>query len=283
MQIDRPDKGRDSSRFFKDSLEGPTVARFDISGGQPLRLTSSLLLAERIHLALVDLSNGSSIFTGCDDSRRPLQGHGHAHIFSECDTRRDGSGAITSVTVYARLGFGPQEREALQSLGRVWGPDGLEVVLKLQKMGRREEFAGGALLGKSRSWVSHTPFLPARHPKVTRAGALKKDATGLQIDSPEHELRRLLRLAGFPNPVAVEPVPCTRLDGQDVPWHAFLRRREKGQGKPAANGAGYGFRIEFPEPVQGPVAVGYASHFGMGGFMGDEEPNMFDHEESLIK
>lgn len=43
---------------------------------------------------------------------------------------------------------------------------------------------------------------------------------------------------------------------REVPWHAFLRRREKGHGKPAANGAGYGFRIEFPEALQGPVAVG---------------------------
>jgi CRISPR-associated protein Csb2 len=56
------------------------------------------------------------------------------------------------------------------------------------------------------------------------------------------------------------------LGGQEVPWHAFLRRRERGEGRPAADGAGYGFRIEFPEAVQGPVAMGYAAHFGMGGF-----------------
>ena len=31
-------------------------------------------------------------------------------------------------------------------------------------------------------------------------------------------------------------------------------------------GRATGLCIEFPEPVQGPVAVGYASHFGMGGF-----------------
>ena len=33
-------------------------------------------------------------------------------------------------------------------------------------------------------------------------------------------------------------------------------------------GQATGLCIEFPEPVQGPVAVGYASHFGMGGFVG---------------
>jgi CRISPR-associated protein Csb2 len=69
--------------------------------------------------------------------------------------------------------------------------------------------------------------------------------------------------AGFPRPVLVEPVSGTGLGGRNIPWHAFLRRRETGRGRPAANGAGYGFRIEFPENVQGPVAVGYGAHFGM--------------------
>jgi len=37
------------------------------------KLTSALLLAERIHLALVDLSDGSPTFTGCDSFRQPLE------------------------------------------------------------------------------------------------------------------------------------------------------------------------------------------------------------------
>jgi CRISPR-associated protein Csb2 len=102
--------------------------------------------------------------------------------------------------------------------------------------------------------------------KRTRASVAKQDAGGLQIGNPEHDLLRLLGLAGFPRPVLVEPVAGTMLGEREVPWHAFLRRRERGEGRPSANGAGYGFRIEFAEAVQGPVAVGYASHFGMGGF-----------------
>jgi len=58
------------------------------------------------------------------------------------------------------------------------------------------------------------------------------------------------------------------LGGREVPWHAFLRRRERREGKQAADGNGYGFRIVFAEAVQGPVAVGAESHFGMGGFVG---------------
>ena len=54
-----------------------------------------------------------------------------------------------------------------------------------------------------------------------------------------------------------------------------------GERRPAANGAGYGFKVEFAEPVHGPVAVGCGARRD-GGFVGDEELNMFDREESLI-
>jgi CRISPR-associated protein Csb2 len=111
------------------------------------------------------------------------------------------------------------------------------------------------LLAKSRVWISRTPFVPTRHPKVTRAGAAERDESGLQIGSPEHELRRLLRLGGYPELVTVEPVAGTQLGGREVPWREFQCRRLSGEGRRAAYDRGYGFRIEFPEAVRGPVAV----------------------------
>lgn len=244
------------------------MARFALSGENIPKLTSALFLAERIHFALVDLSDGCPTFTGCDSFRRPLQGHKHAYIFCESDINSGGeSGQITHVTVYARSGFGLRERKALQSLARIWGPEDLEVRLALQEMGSAEDFAGSSpLFGQSRIWVSRTPFLPGRHAKRTRAGAPKCDARGLQIGGPEHELLRLLALAGLPEPVALEPVAGTRLGGMDVAWHDFSRQRS-GSGQAAK--AGYGFRIRFHEAVAGPVALGAESHFGMGGFEAD--------------
>ena len=63
----------------------------------------------------------------------------------------------------------------------------------------------------------------------------------------------------------MEPVGFARLGGRQVAWREFLRQRTGGG--PAKTG--YGFRIEFPEAVAGPVALGEASHFGMGGFEAD--------------
>jgi CRISPR-associated protein Csb2 len=237
-------------------------------------------LADRVHAALVSLSNGASIFTGCDDQGNPLQGNRHAYVFCESNNALEKGidGEITHITIYAPAGFESEDQRAVRDLDRVWGGDDLEIRVILQGFGQPQDYGGtdlergrSPLLARSRAWVSRTPFIPTRHPKVTRAGALKRDASGLQIGSSEHELLRLLGLAGFPKPVAVEPVSGTSLGGRNIPWHTFLRRRETGRGRPAANGAGYGFHIEFPENVQGPVAVGYGAHFGMGGFVGDDE------------
>ena len=254
----------------------PTVARYAVTSQRSPSLTFAIILAETVHRALVELSNGSPVFTGCDSLHRPLRGHGHAHIFCESNmvNGRGGQGEITDITVYAPMGFDIPEQAALQRLKEVYVDRGSDVQLALQDLGVPEDFGGtdlekgqSLLMARSRTWVSRTPFLPTRHPKATRAGVPKVDSTGFQIGSPEHELLRLLELAGFPEPETVEPVASTSLGGREVRWQEFLRRREMDERAPAANGAGYGFRIEFPEPVQGPVAVGYASHFGMGGFL----------------
>ena len=230
-----------------------TVARYAVTSQRSPLLTDTIILAETVHRALVELSDGSQVFTGCDSSHRPLQGHGHAHIFCESNpgTGRGGKGEITNITVFASMGFGLQEQEALQRLKEVYVDCECSVQLALLGMGKPEDFIGTdpergqcPLLARARSWVSRTPLLPTCHPKATRAMCSKVDATGFQIGSPEHELLRLLLLAGFPEPEAMEPVRCTRVGGRDVPWRAFVRRREMEERRPAANGAGYGFRIE---------------------------------------
>jgi CRISPR-associated protein Csb2 len=254
----------------------PTVARFAVVSQSPPQLTETIILADRVHAALVSLSNGLSIFSGCDDQGRPLQGNRHAHVFCESNKGlgKGTCGEITHITIYAPMGFESEDQRALQNLNEVWSGDEIRVKLLLLGLGLQQDFGGldlgrgqCPLLVSSRSWVSRTPFVPTRHPKISRAGAIKRDSTGLQIGSPEHELVRLLGLAGFPVPVAVERVAGTVLCGREVAWQEFQCRRSGGEGRRAAYDRGYGFRIEFAEEVRGPVAVGYASHFGMGVFM----------------
>ncbi|MDD4651661.1 MAG: type I-U CRISPR-associated protein Csb2 [Methanothrix sp.] len=237
----------------------------------------ALPLAELIHLALVKLSNGSFVFTGCDSSHIPLKGHKHAYILCESNQSqgKGSQGDITHVTIFSSSGFNSHNQDVLQNLKHIYSANIPDIQLSLMRLGHSRDFGGTdldsgqcPLLAKSRTWISRMPFIPVRHPKVTRAGVPKLDGRGLQIDSPEHELRRLLRLDGFPEPSAVESVPCTSLGGHNAYWSSFQTLREKdNEQENAVRRVGYGFRIQFSEPVQGPMALGYAAHLGMGSFV----------------
>ena len=261
---------------FEDHQEPATVARFAVASQVPPRLTGAVSFAERIHLALVSRSHGSTVFTGCDESKRPLTGHRHSFIFCESNLGLDKGrrGEITHVVVHAPMGFELKERRALDSLTAVWGHGGHDIQLILLGVGQPEDFAGfdeskgeSPMLAKSNRWISRTPFVSTRHPKATKTRVPKLDDNGLQIGSAEHELRRLLKLNCFPAPILVEPVPSTDLAGHEKRWLAFQRERNHGNGRREASGYGYGFRIKFPEQVQGPIALGYGAHFGLGLFV----------------
>jgi len=252
-----------------------TVARFAVASQVPPRLTDAISLADRIHVALVSRSNGSSVFTGHDSNRKPLQGHKHAFILCESNLAlgKGRRGEITHVTVYAPMEFTLKDRIALDGLTKVWGHGGHDVQLILLGVGQAEDFGGRdpdmgqcPLLVESRTWVSRTPFISTRHPKATRAGKLKMDDKGIQIGSPEHELRRLLRENGFLEPEKIECVDHTNLAGHETRWLHFRRDRKNGSGTKSTN-RGYGFRITFTAPVRGPIALGYGAHFGLGLFV----------------
>lgn len=254
----------------------PTVARYAVASRDAPRLTDSIYVTERAHAALVSLSNGSPIFTGCDESGQPEKGHRHAYILCESnlDLGKGDRGEITHITVYSPVGFYPRDQKALASLVKVWGNEEPTIQLVLMGLGQREDFGGldtdkGAcpILAESKVWVSRTPFVPTHHPKVTRAGVSKLDLNGLQIGSPEHEMRRLMKLAGIPAPLSVEQVAYTNLAGQPTRWTSFMKERADGPGRGVDSGIGLGFRVEFPEAVKGPIALGYGAHFGLGVFV----------------
>ena len=263
----------------------PTTALYTIACKIPVRLTDTIMLADRVHETLVSLSDGSSVFTGCDRYRQPLRGNRHAYIFCEsAKPKRPGEsdeGGITHIVVYAPMGFEPADQKALLDLSEIWGENGLRALVTLEGFGMPADFAGNfagkdaehaacSLLCLSSVWVSRTPFIPTRHPKVTRAGARKLDATGLQIGSPEHELRRLLGLENLPEIASVEPIAHTILGKKQIGWSNFRLSRDNGLGR-RAGCRSYGFRVAFSQPVQGPVAVGYGAHFGMGLFVPEDE------------
>ena len=61
-------------------------------------------------------------------------------------------------------------------------------------------------------------------------------------------------------------LPQRELNGRSLRWIEFRRERLFGGGS-RGQGMGYGFVIEFAEPVPGPLCLGYGCHFGLGLFM----------------
>ncbi len=249
----------------------PTAARYVVASQAPPRLTEAVAVAERMRMALQAHSDGAGVFSGKSADGKPLRGHRHAFILCEAAGHH---GRISHVTIHASMGFNEQARATLGRLVKVWGHGGHDLQLVLTGIGRPEDFAGRRveagqcpLLDVSRMWISYTPFVPTRHAKATRAGRPKLDAGGLQVGSPEHDLRRLLA-DRFAEPVRVESVRETRLGGRPTRWSAFRTARVRGGGR-RSMAIGYGFRVEFSEPVRGPIAVGYGAHFGLGAFKPD--------------
>jgi len=248
----------------------PTVARFAVVSDVPPRITEALSLGERFHRALVSRC-AAPVFTGCDTDGKPLaDGHQHAFYFSECDLQR---GRVKFLTLYARMGFDAEARRALEQLRQTWGYDGHKLQLILLGTGERSDFAGDNAdaghslpLATAKEWVSLTPFVPTRHLRTRKNGTPKLDEHGIAIGSPEHDLRRLLKEAGFPEPTIVELIPHLPIGAGRIRWLEFQRTRKHGNGARAGE-RGYGFRITFPKSVRGPIALGYGAHFGLGLFI----------------
>lgn len=248
----------------------PSTARFALAGKVPPSLTDALSFAEKVRDALMRNSDGAPVFSGRRSREGELlSGHRHAFILPEANGR---DGRVTHLTLYAPMGFQGSARKALDVLTRVWERGGYEVQLILLGVGRPADFAGldlqaghCPLLATATTWVSRTPFVPTRHPKTYRDGRPKLNPDGLQIASPEHDLRRLLRENGFPDPRTVEPLRDTLVGGKPTRWLAFRTLRRKGGGRRAPV-PGCGFRVVFPQPVTGPLALGYGAHFGLGTF-----------------
>ena len=264
----------------------PTVARYTIAGAVLPLLTDALRIGERARHFLMGCSkkvesadNAASVFSGrAVDGSRLDASHQHAHYLSE--TRADGR--IRFLNVFAPMGFTDSDEQALSRLTRMWGDAGHDLQLVLLGIGHPEDFGGLDLkkgqsqqLATSKTWVSRTPFVPTRHLKL-RLSMTERSDPQLVRSATERELVALVRLelsrrrpfCELADHVIVEPLllqPGTMLGGTFTSWLKFTRIRSQGGGRQSSS-HGYGFRLTFPTPVPGPIALGYASHFGLGLF-----------------
>jgi CRISPR-associated protein Csb2 len=243
-----------------------SLASFEITSATRPPTVLALAFAEQVRRALirnrVDTSHSEAI-TGKHKDGTPLDGHEHAHYFP---TDEDHDGRIDHITIYARRGFDEGDLEALGSLRTIFRSGNRpEVRMVLTGLGGQEMLSDVLFLGKevsifaeARRWRSVTPFSLPRFPN--RGGGKPPRPR----DLPEGQLMRELNNRGLPEPVSIKRIEGYQVEGRPlVRWLEFHARRFNGtQGNGLA-----GFEIEFAEPVRGPIAVGFACHFGLGLFL----------------
>jgi CRISPR-associated protein Csb2 len=240
--------------------------------------TKALSIGERFRQALLSRSNSHPVFSGKgEDGKSPSnKQHQHAYYLPEINER----GQITHILVYAKGGFELEAAQALCRLQRIW--DNItrerEIQVVLVSLGwirdysvdltNKEEPTKGRslLLSRAQVWKSVTPLVLPRYPMYRQGKPRIDPVTGLQKECAEYQILKMLERLGYPQP-SVQEVTAQQC-GSKFPWLAFGRQRQHGLGSKGPD-KGFGFRLEFPHPVWGPIALGYASHFGLGVFQAE--------------
>jgi CRISPR-associated protein Csb2 len=235
----------------------PRLLRFALDGPVLPRVTETVYVAELarkrlqgIYGKLFDKAT-SPTFSGKQADGAPLAEHRHA-FFTPTD--EDADGKLDHLLVYAADGFDRREQHALDVWRETRGPG--SIVLNVVWLGTQNQ------MPRSRRWRSATPFIPTRHYKERGA---KRDVFP-RHQLAEMNLREELSRRGLPELVHVNEVKELMLAGRPLAWRHFRQQRVFGDGR-RGNDFGKGFEIEFAEPVTGPIAMGYACHFGLGLFV----------------
>jgi len=199
-----------------------------------------------------------------------LSGHGmgeenvHEHAFYLPEDE-DGDGYIDHILIHAEAGLDWRAVDALAAVDRIWLDSDHEWRVTFDAAGcadivDEERWTGEALsddlyLRKSASWVSVTPYL---HPWY------RKKNFGI-----EDQIWRECRERGLPEPQLErrESITVRERERRPVHFYRFRTRGRRRSSQPDKQGSFW--RLSFPDPVAGPLALGFGCHFGLGMFRPD--------------
>lgn len=233
-------------------VPGVTAVNFILSGRPLPRVEDTLRIGELMRVATM----GQCKRAFGDESIPPIfsghdlpQGNRHRHAFYlPWDSNDDGK--LDRILVYVPDGMGDAEQRALTKVQRLWESGGTEWRLVLEGGGRPDVAAN--LTRSSTIWESVTPYLHPWHVKKRL--------------SIEDQIRRECRERGIPEPLAVQTFDEMNIGRgrkrRPIHFHRFRSRR----GLTQPDRVGSFQRLTFPEPIAGPLALGFGCHYGLGLF-----------------
>lgn len=246
----RPDALRPRWTAGMSKPANVTTVQFLLIGKPLPRVEDSIRIGELLRLAVM---SRAKVLLGEDAIPSVFSGHDlpadnrHQHAFY-LPWDADGDGRIDRLVLHVPAALDTVQRGIVESLRRIWDRDGSEWRLVLEAIGGSSV---SSLLSASRQWRSVTPYLHPWHRKK-----------GFDV---EEQIRRECRARGWPEPVEIE-----RIESVDVgsrprrPIHFRRLRSRRSVQQPDRNGSFW--RLCFPEPLAGPLALGFGCHFGLGLF-----------------
>ncbi len=235
-------------------------------------IVRALPQGELLHRALLSKSGRDGgtvppVFSGRDENGAPLRndtGHRHCHLLH---LDLDGDNHLDHALVWAPMGLDAEAQKAIRETRRTYTKGGTSALrVALAAAGARSEMMslpepwgarlrrvlGGEVAGAVR-WRSLTPFVPPRH--------LKRQGK----NSLEGQLASELEARGLPPPKTARLLEAHHDNDLIGRSRHFIRRRSSSSLQPPVD-CGYMVELEFSVPITGPIALGYASHFGLGLF-----------------
>jgi CRISPR-associated protein Csb2 len=235
----------------------PTGLRWRLSGDARPPLTAAFRLGDLARRAAI---GHAGRMHGADRVPPVISGHGidrdprHRHAFFLPEDA-DGDGVLDHILIAASAGFGREAVDSLATHDRLFDGRHGEWAVRCVWLGEAER-APSRLVGPSTVWESVTPYLPPWH---IHRGIV-----------PAEQIRREIDRRGLPAPRSLGQIPAlVGGDGTLVRPEDFILRLDRagqtrGPDRPEA-AAGF-WRLTFPKPVAGPLAVGWGCHFGLGLF-----------------
>ena len=248
---------------------GSTVVRFAMDGNPLPMAFDTLRWGEVARRAAMSKYYGrSEKLSGKDASGNPLSGHKHAFYLP---TDENSDGRLDHLTVWAPGSMDEKEFRSLVNVRELNLGDGRDPVqLSYLSHGAAGDFESvSPLFQKSKRWRSLTPYVLPRHTKFRGPKDEKR-----MVDGPEQQIRRevSLRYPDGPNLIVAKPEidRRKRLESMESerfggfrPFEFFRYRRGGG----SSGGGAFNFTLEFESSVSGPIALGFACHYGLGVFV----------------
>jgi CRISPR-associated protein Csb2 len=260
-----------------------TIARFALDSPVLPPVTETLPLAEQLRRSLLSCSKHlarrdnpgladaaiwplSPAIWGKDEQGQRRTGHEHA-FFLPAD--EDGDGRIDHLTVWAPMGFNALERRALDRLRRLPLGEGDPLHVLLIGVGNEHDFRA-PLLEEATVWVSATPFVVTRYPKMR---GRKRDQPE-DYATPQVFVRHVLGLEldrlrqRRPDLAVVSDLELLDCLGPNGRYRCLEFRRFRNKaGDDGGRRPSGALRIRFAAPVRGPLCLGHSCHFGLGLFV----------------